>query len=81
MEKEYINHIKSDFIDERHHLIAEKGYVMTDGKELYSRYLILEVGAMKPSLTVITDEEYQRILDEKAETDEIAPIPKVKEVG
>jgi hypothetical protein len=43
---------------------------MTDGKELYSRYLILEVGAMKPSLTVITDEEYQRILDEQAKTAE-----------
>lgn len=66
MEKEYINHIKSDFIDGRHHLISEKGYVMTDGKALFSRYLILEVGAMKPSLTVITDEEYQCILDEQA---------------
>lgn len=65
MEKEYINHIKSDFIDGRHHLIAEKGYVMTDGKELYSRYLILEVGAVKPSLTVITDEEYDAIMEEQ----------------
>lgn len=62
MTTEFIKHIKSDFIDGRHHLIAEKGYVMTDGKALYSRYLILEVGAMKPNLTVITDEEYEEIL-------------------
>jgi hypothetical protein len=70
MTTEYINHIKSDFIDGRYHLIARKGYVMTDGKELYSRYLILEVGAVKPSLTVITDEEYQRILDEQSKAAE-----------
>jgi hypothetical protein len=70
MTTEYINHIKSVFIDGRDHFLAEKGYVMTDGKELYSRYLILEVGAMKPSLTVITDEEYQRILDEQSKAAE-----------
>lgn len=49
----------------RLHLIAKNGYVMTDGNALYSRHLILEIGAPEPNLYTITDEEYQQILAER----------------
>ena len=65
MTNEYINHIKTDTIDGRTHLIAENGYVMTDNKEFYSRHLILAIGEEIPTLTVITDDEYEAVLEQE----------------
>lgn len=65
MATEYINHIKHTTIDGRDCLIAEPGYIMTDGKELYSRHLILAEKAPKPTLSTITEEEYEAMLAEQ----------------
>ena len=62
MTTEYIKH---DIIDGRNHLITKDGYVMTDGKNLYSRHLILAIGEEIPTLTVITDDEYEAVLKQE----------------
>jgi hypothetical protein len=65
MALEYVYHIAYKNIDGRNHLIAEPGYVITDGRKLYSRHLILAVGEPVPILSTITDEEYQLIQEQQ----------------
>lgn len=65
MTSEYVNHIKTDTIDGRTHLIVENGYVMTDNKEFYSKHLILAIGETAATLNTITEHEYESILAEQ----------------
>ena len=51
-------------------LIPEDNKVVTDGKEIYSFELWLDVGGNKDEFSEITIEEYEKILEREAELNE-----------
>jgi hypothetical protein len=58
-------------IDGRVHLEPYGGFVITDGNGLYSRYLILEIGADESVYYTISEYEYERILAEQEKANEL----------
>jgi hypothetical protein len=56
-------------------IVAPKGYVYTDGKKDYGRVIYVDDYGSKISYYLITDEEYQKILEEQNQ------IEKMKEVS
>jgi hypothetical protein len=61
MDKNYTK----EFINGRYVLVPKNGYVVTNGVDIYSRHLILEVGLDDTNFYTIREEEYNRILEEQ----------------
>lgn len=63
-----MNHITSIKLNGRTRLIPDEGYRVTDGKDIFSLCLILNVGADESPYYAITEEMYQQIMaDREAE--------------
>ena len=61
-----MEHIEKQIIDNRIHLIPENGYYVTDGQNIYSKYLILAESLTEHGFYAITDEEYNKVEEERA---------------
>ena len=53
-------------VDGRVHLLADKGMVCTNGKDVYGSNITLAIGLTEKGYYMITREEYDEILDAEA---------------